>query len=240
MARWVFGLGLVLTLICVLAIPDYAPLKQIHPHPETRERLAQTGLWRIGLLQSSNEFNAPPAVQTQQLEIYRACVPTPTGGWPDTEGIDMPRLAMAVMAAEAVSRPGWRQGAEVLYAQGHDWLGRPIPNLTYGPLQIRASRAGEHAPHLRAAPREHIVMALEDPCLSLQIAASLLSKALQETEGEPPRTRVLKAASDYSGYRGDAQAYAYSALALSAYEMLAGPAIGATAYTPQARSEWGR
>ncbi|MGX6648518.1 hypothetical protein ACWCOP_11325 [Maricaulaceae bacterium MS644] len=220
-ARLVFGAGLAATLAILLAIPDFAPLKRVEPAPETQHRLAFAGLWRIGMAGAPDRAGAAPVLNRDAIDQARVCASYGMKRWRDVDEVDVARLSIAVMAAEAVSRPGWRQIGEFVIAEGLGAISGQTPDMTYGPLQIRASRVPQHDPGSANASRDQVLRRLEDPCFSLAVAASLLVKALQDSEGLPEEARVLAAAAEYSGYRGAPDNYAYSAMALSAYRLLA-------------------
>lgn len=219
-ARLIFGTGLALTLALLLAIPDFAPLKQLAPATATQDRLARAGLWRIGLLDAGRADSEVGMLITEELALARVCALPPDGGWPQAGSVRVADVALALMAAESISRPGWRQAGEFVIAEAIEIAGHPPPNMTYGPLQIRASRAEQYAPQLNGLPRAHIIARLDDPCLSVFIAARMVVNALQDSVGEPAAYRVLHAAAEYSGYLGDLENYSYGAIVLRAYERL--------------------
>lgn len=222
--RTSISLALVLFFALILAVPSFAPLKQVNPSAQTSKRLAQTGLYRIGLLILPDQADGEAKVDQRRLTEFLACTQQPAPeGWAHNEGIELERLAVAVMAAEAVSRPAWRQAGEVIIAQGFKILGRGVPNMTYGPLQIRASKAVEHLPELAPLPRAKVVSRLEDACFSLNIAARMLHGALAEMPNGSAEQRLLAAVADYSGYLGSPENYRYSSLTLRAYQLLEEP-----------------
>lgn len=214
------GIGQALVLAGVLALlaatPSFAPLKQAAGSDQAVARMAVSGLHRSGLI-----YVQPHTAEVRSEALARDLACARQGLRDPGSNVDAAQLALAIRAVEAVSRPLWRQKAEVLLARTLRALTGRAPNLSVGPLQLRASLA----PRLtrKIAPsmdRLDVMDRLTEPCIALGAAAHLLEIELRRTVGAGETARVLKAAARYSGYLGDPYDYRYGSVALAAYRIV--------------------